>query len=742
MSISTAMKQTLELPLEEPQAEARWFGGGGCVVERDGLRHVYLRGALVGSFGSKDSATRNLLMVSLSQGERVHLEQLADAFGFTADGLRRIRRLYEAEGGRAVMQRVHGRLAGGSKVTAQARARLHAEFERGASIVEAWKTVGKKAGLGRSLVGEVRLEWSQQRARAHAHVAPVAVPEAAAPQLALVSPAASPREVPSATMPAQKESPVALAVVSEDPAEDGDGSLTRVAVGNATAVQHLGSWLLVAMVARLGLYETAQTAAARRVGAEPLRIALDAVVMALALGEQCVEGVRRLATPTSAALLMASGAPSSTWTRRTLGRLAANQGGVVVHLGAAGAYLRAAQAAAEEAGPVFYVDNHMRPYTGKHVIRRGWRMQDKRVKPGTSDYYVHDEDGRPVLRLAAPHHGSLTEWLSPIATLLRLALGAEETILLAFDRAGAFPEQMAQLRDEGFEFVTYERKPYPQLQEADFAEEVTLDGEKLRVCDTRKNLGNARGRVRRIAVRLPDGHQINLLATSTRSAVELIEVMRGRWRQENGFKHGVERWGINQLDGRSVEPYPLDTIVPNPARRRLDRAIRIARVQEGDARVALSRLAAGDERRKTLQGKIDAALAEQSKLEALRPSTPPRAALRDTEYAHTLVHHTLEYKLVLDTIRIACANAESELASLLAPNLPRAAEAKKTLANLFAAPGNVRVGNRSIDVCLSPAGTRPEQAAFGGLLDAVNRLKLSMPGDQQARPIRFRTART
>ena len=202
---------------------------------------------------------------------------------------------------------------------------------------------------------------------------------------------------------------------------------------------------------------------------------------------------------------------------------------MALHLGAAGTYLREAAAAASEAGPVFYVDNHMRPYTGKHVVRRGWRMQDKRVKPGTSDYYVHDEDGRPVLRICAPNHGALTDWLSPIAQLLRLALGAEETILLAFDRAGAFPEQMTQLRDGGFEFVTYERKPYPQLVAADFTEEVTLNGEKLRICDTRKNLGNARGRVRRIAVRLPDGHQVNLLATSSRTAVELVEVMRGRW---------------------------------------------------------------------------------------------------------------------------------------------------------------------------------------------------------------------
>ena len=737
MSISTAMEQTLELPLEEPRAEAHWFGGGGCVTERDGLKHVYLRGALVGSFGAKDTATRNLLMVSVAQGERVHLEQLAEAFGFTADGLRRIRRLYAAEGGRAVMQRVHGGSA--TKVTPRARARLHEAFDGGASIVEAWKAVGKKAGLGRSLVGEVRQAWSQGKELAR--VALVLVPAATPPQLTLVSSATGP-EVLSATTLALEKSPVALVAVGDGSLSEEVERVTRVAVESATSVQHLGTWLLVAMVARLGLHETARAAAGRRVSSDALRIALDAVVMALAMGEQCVEGVRRLATSTAAALLMATGAPSSTWTRRTLGRFAADNGGVALHLGAAGAYMREAQAAASESGPVFYVDNHMRPYTGKHVIRRGWRMQDKRVRPGTSDYYVHDEDGRPVLRLTAPNHGSLTDWLSPVASLLRLALGAEETILLAFDRAGAFPEQMAELRNEGFEFVTYERKPYPQLVDADFTEEVTLDGEKLRICDTRKNLGNARGRVRRIGIRLPDGHQINLLACSTRTPVELIEVMRGRWRQENAFKHGVERWGINQLDGRSVEPYPLDTIVPNPARRRLDRAIRIARVREGDARVALARLAAGDDKRQRLNLKIDEAVAEQLKLEALRPSTPPRAALRDTEYAHTLVHHSLEYKLVLDTIRIACANAESELASQLAPMLPRAGEAKKTLANLFAAPGNIRVGLRSIDVCLSPAGTRTEQVAFAGLLASVNRLKLSMPGDQQARPLRFSTPRT
>ncbi len=106
----------------------------------------------------------------------------------------------------------------------------------------------------------------------------------------------------------------------------------------------------------------------------------------------------------------------------------------------------------------------MRPYTGKQVVRKGWRMQDKRVRPGASDYWVHDQDGRPLLRVNSPSHEALTERLRPIARLLRDGLdhaGAESTkIALVFDRAGAFPSEMAELRNAGFEFVTYERGPW------------------------------------------------------------------------------------------------------------------------------------------------------------------------------------------------------------------------------------------------------------------------------------------
>jgi hypothetical protein len=734
------MEPTLELPLGELRpADAKWFGGGGCVVDADGLKHVLVRGTLVGSFGRRDQSTKRLLLVSLAQGEQVHLERLAAAFDVSAGGLRELRGLYKREGGGAVLRLKHG----GHQVekgSMRMQRKLAESFAAGASVSEAWETVGRKAGLSRSTVGKRRQDWAARIAKESASAAKPALKVAQPEQETAFVEGAS--AMSASTASSGLAVATALPVPESAPALEGPEKLKAVAVENAAHVQHLGGWLLVAMVARLGLHGLAQASAERRVSADAVRLALDAVVMALGLGQRCVEGVRRVATSTAATLMMATGMPSPTWVRSVLGRFAADEGGMRLHLGMAGAYLREAQASATAAGPVFYVDNHMRPYTGQKVIRHGWRMQDKRVRAGTSDYYVHDEDGRPVMRMASPSHDSLTEWLSPIARLLRHALGREETILLAFDRAGAFPEQLAALREDGFEFVTYERRPYPALPDGAFTERATLDDEEYRFCDTRKNLGKGRGRVRRIGVMLPDGHQLNLLANSQRSAVELLEVMSGRWRQENGFKHGVERWGINQLDGRRVQSFDPDTIIPNPARRRLDRAIRIARTQEGDARSRLARLDPGDAKRATVQQDIDGALKTQARLEALRPSKPPHAALRDTELAETLVHHTVEYKLVLDTIRIACANAESELTVMLAPLLPRGAEAKKTLGNLFASPGSIKTGRNAIHVQLDPAGNRPEQRALEALLVEVNRLELSMPGDQQARPISFTLAQS
>ena len=73
----------------------------------------------------------------------------------------------------------------------------------------------------------------------------------------------------------------------------------------------------------------------------------------------------------------------------------------------------------------------------------------------------------------------------------------------------------------------------------------------------------------------------------------------------------------------------------------------------------------GELKRKSLDAQLAWVLGERQALEAQRPLVPEHAPIEETELASKLVHHTLEYKATLDTVRIACINAEATLAAEL-----------------------------------------------------------------------------
>jgi hypothetical protein len=159
-------------------------------------------------------------------------------------------------------------------------------------------------------------------------------------------------------------------------------------------------------------------------------------------------------------LLRRRGGISASWTRRVLHDFADDAAKTFPEAMASRLLTRAGEG---EDRVFLFVDNHLRPYTGQHVVRKGWRMQDRRPVPGTTDYYVHDEEGCPLWRMSTTSHDSLCAWLMPVVEFAKLSLGDDVTPVLVFDRGGAYPETMAELRDAGAEFVTYERKPYPQV---------------------------------------------------------------------------------------------------------------------------------------------------------------------------------------------------------------------------------------------------------------------------------------
>ena len=719
----------LALVDEPEQPGTVWFSASGCVVSEGDLRSVFVGGVLLGSFERGDVATRDAFIGIVTQDRKVKKEQAAEAFSVSTVTVFRAQASFRNGGFVGVTQR--RRRGAPDKLTPALERKLRKAFDAGVGPRRGHELVAAKLGYG--TVQRLFAKWKQECTAAEPSVAAPATAETSAQmQLFEATPThdVAPSDADDAEFASSNDVEVSRSVLTE---------------GTQPLVQHAGSWLMLGMLHELGLYELAERHRPREVRAGSLRLALDAAAVALTIGERTIEGARRIATASSSVLLRANRAPSPEWVRRTLSRYAESSQ-VLLHLGLAQMLLE--KLVRNDGRLVLYVDNHLRRYTGKHTIRHGWRMQDKRAVPGITDYYVHDEDGDPVWRVDVPSHDSLAQILGPVARAAKKLVSTEPTVLLVFDRAGAYPECLAQLRDAGVEVVTYERKPYPTLTDAQFDStlELLLESyqkpERLRYCETsRRNLKGGRGRVRRLAFKTEHGEQVNVLAVSKLPAADLIRALLMRWsRQENKLKHGNERWGINQLDGRRVRQYPEDAIVPNPAHRRLQHRLRLARAAEGELRRKLARVEPDSSRQERLQSELEANLDQQKTLEALRASAPSHAPVRETELADKLRIHEGKLKTVVDTLRVALANCESTLATELAPHLPKPREAKKALANLLSAPGSVRVTQRTVSVRLSPAGTRRELTAFEALLDEVNARSLTLPGDTRRRPLRFAIA--
>jgi hypothetical protein len=755
-----------------------WFGQSGYVLRAEDETYSVMMGdVLLGTFRTNEAAVRDVLIVlvvnNLSEGAGVSWGDVAAAFRVGRSTVGRALQRYGEGGMSAVAARKRRGPRG--KRTPQLRRRLYGLFDQGLGVRGAHRVVAKKVGYG--TVQAVHEEWRREREEAAENPKQAVLPGTNAGSRRSANDNAQPQAEGAESSEGTLDMRIAAAALTDgsdaaaqsvgqsasceverrDPLSPPEPSLRALqrrerapeellSEGQSVFVQHAGTWLLLAILRAFGVYEEAARWSSRQ-SRVTLRVVLDVVAMALAFGERCIEGVRRLETPSSALLLRHTGMVSPNWVRRVLGGFAA-EAAVMFRAHVTASLLR--RSAQSKARMWLYVDNHTRRYTGKHTIRKAWRMQDKRAVPGTTDYYVHDDDGHPLYRVTASDHSSLSEWLPRVLTFVRSVLGPEPEIILSFDRGGSYPNTLAELKDLEGDFVAFERRPYSLLTKAAFTErmEIVLPSRPHKPVVLHyteapaKNLRKGRGRLRRIAVRADDGHQINFLTSSSAPAEELVRGHLARWgNQENQFKHGQERWGINQLDGRRVVPYPPTAIIPNPDRGALERKLALARAAEGKARCELACVDARSAAAETLRDDIERAVKRQEELKALRPLVPTHAPVEATSLAGKLVRHTTAYKDVVDTLRIVFANVESELARELAPHLQRPREAKKVLANLLAAPGIVSLGKGTLLVRLMPPAKPSECRALAKLLRTVNQKKLCLPGDPTGRPIRFSMAR-
>jgi hypothetical protein len=441
-------------------------------------------------------------------------------------------------------------------------------------------------------------------------------------------------------------------------------------------------------------------------------------------------------------------APEVKTLRRQLTRLAAHR--CAEQLGAELARLRIDQRG--DLMGFLYVDGHVRAYHGQRAISSNAYVPRRHLAmPASTDYWINDRSGDPLLVLTGEVDGALTKALPRLLREVRELVGGRQ-VTIVFDRGGWSPKLFATMIKDGFDVLTYRKGRSRRINERRFIRRrAEFDGRRVDYLlhDQPVRFLNGKLRLRQVTRLCDDGHQTQVI--TSRWDLRDIEVayrMFERWRQENFFKYMREEFLLDALVDYRIEPEDPTRTIPNPERRALDKEIRAARADLARLEREYGAAAADntEQRRPTMRGfkiahgklgkQLRAARAHVARLFERRRDVLKRVEVRDLS-ERALVKLATERKHLTDIIKMIAYQAESDLLALLRPHYARADQEGRTLLHeLFATAGDIRVSDSELQVTLAPLSSPHRTHAVQALCEKLDQTASTFPGS----PLRIRFA--
>jgi transposase len=435
-------------------------------------------------------------------------------------------------------------------------------------------------------------------------------------------------------------------------------------------------------------------------------------------------------------------APEVKTLRRALGRLAAHQH--AEQLGAELARMRVAQRGALMG--FLYVDGHVRAYHGERTISKAYVARRHLAMPATTDYWINDRAGDPLLLITADINASLTKAFPNLLRQVRAAIG-ERRATIVFDRGGWSPKLFRSMMQEGFDILTYRKGKGRLVNEQRFVRRrAKLDGRWVSydLHDQPVRFLKGKLRLRQITRLCEDGRHQTQIITSRWDLrdIEVAYRMFERWRQENFFKYMREEFLLDALVDYRIEPEDPTRTIPNPERRALDKQIRAARTELAQVERQYGTAAADntEQHRPTMRGfkiaygklgkQLRAARERLSTLIEKRRNVPSRVEIRDlTERA--VVKLATERKHLTDIIKMLAYQAESDLLNLLRSHYLRAEQEGRTLLHeMLAAPGDIQVTPNELQITLAPLSSPHRTRAAQALCELLDQTATVFPGSR------------
>jgi transposase len=443
-------------------------------------------------------------------------------------------------------------------------------------------------------------------------------------------------------------------------------------------------------------------------------------------------------------------APEVKTVRRKLGELAdRNQGQKLME-----ALARQRIAQQQEAVAFFYVDGHVREYHGQEPLAKTKKPQSPVARTATTDFWVNDAQGSPLLVVTSEMNAALTQVLQAILEQVKPLVPEGQRLTVLFDRGGFSSRLFRLLIDSGFDVITYRKGKKRPLPRNRFSEQtLQIDGRcvKYELCDQAKvrvgRLRPARKKrrpgetpqflwMRQVSVLRADGGQTQVLTNRTDlEAVQVVYRLFGRWRQENYFKYMEAEFALDALVEYGVEETSPEGDRPNPRRRPVEKRLRLARAEVVRLQAALGEEAAANEEseRPTMRGfkiahaelreQLREAEAKVSRLEQKLERLPKRIPASDLKVLKK------EKRYVVDAIKMTAYQIETELLQMLREHYQRTEDEGRTFLHAaFQSCGRLEVGPNELRVTLAAQSSPHRSRALAALCEKLNALNTCFPG--------------
>jgi hypothetical protein len=699
-----------------------------------GLRLVLVVGIPLLVYGRDDRIAERVAAVGLVIAGHARRLEVGRAFGIPRRTLHRWIVAYKKEGARALVPyHPTGRKCVLPNSLIQAVVRLHAA---GLGM----QRISNRLGLSMSVVrGIYRREG----------LAPVnRKPE---PTLALE--AIDDPEAPAAASEPAGAEPVAAEVAEVEPAPALEDEDREACDGwaiptpeSGEAIARAGALLALPIITKLKIIPVLRSVFAGVFGAIP-KYGLEVMILVMVLLAlwriRRPENLKEVSPEELGRVLGLERVPEMKTVRRKLAQMAA-------HGGAAEAMRRLAEVRIAEQDDllgVLYVDGHVRPYSGKHALAKGYSTQQRQPLPATTEVWANDRRGDPVFVVTTETNQHLTEVLEEVLEHARAIAGGRR-ITVVFDRGGWSPTLFVRLIEAEYDLITYRKGAVPDLPVEVFEEHQTaVDGSQ--VCyhlhdepavqvskgELTWRSGPPRPLVLREVTKLnpESGHQTRVVTTRRDlPAIEVLVTLFARWRQENFFKYMRQEFGIDGLVEYGAQGVDPELTRPNPERARIakeEKALRaqVAALQSqrceliGEPRpsapcpAGFERFVPEASRQRELLAEIRSLKGQLGELEAQKAQTPARVS------AQGLERLLPGRKQVADLFKMVAYHVETELVELVAPHYARSEDEARTLiAAALSSTASYAVSRGTLTVTIAPQAAPHRSRAIAALCDALN----------------------